>query len=78
MARSPRSTPNPMNTSNLSLPKLPTCTIAQQYLRQRISDTWEPAGFDRYQYQRALLAEMSVLGGPDDHYGANPDRYSLS
>lgn len=75
MARSKGSTPNQSPLSNQPLLKLPVCSIVEQYHRQRISDDWEPAGFERYQYQRALLQEMSVLGGPDDQYGGNPDRY---
>jgi len=54
---------------------LPVTSYAQQYRRQRVSDTWEPAGFDRYQYQQALLRSMNVLGGPGGAQGVNPDRY---
>ncbi len=54
---------------------LPTSSLARQYARQRISNDWEPNGFKRYQYQRALLREMSVLGGPDDKEMASPERY---
>jgi len=55
--------------------QLKTCSSSEQYKRQRGSDTWEPAGFQRFQYQRALVHEMPILGGPNDQYGANPDRY---
>jgi hypothetical protein len=54
---------------------LKTTGLAEQYRRQRISNDWEPKGFERYQYQRALLRSMSVLGGPDDLEGASPERY---
>lgn len=64
----------PLNPSP-SLKKMPVTTLGEQYRRQRKDDAWRPRGFERYQYQSALLNEMPVLGGPDDRYGANPDRY---
>lgn len=58
------------------LPKMPVRSLGQQNRRQRISLTWEPAGFDRYPAMQALAREMPVLGGVGEEYGGgNPDRY---
>jgi hypothetical protein len=57
------------------LPKMKVCTPDQQFIRQRISDNWQPNGFDRYRYQKGLLDAMNRLGSPCDLYGCNPDRY---
>ena len=57
------------------LPKLHTTSVHEQYRRQHIGDNWEPNGFGRYPYNQALLRAMPVLGGPDDNFGGNPDRY---
>ena len=46
-----------------------------QYRRQRVSDTWQPAGFSRYPYQKALLDAMPVLGGADDGLLRSPEDY---
>ena len=43
--------------------KLAATSLAEQYRHQRISDNWEPRGFERWQYQRALLHNMNLLGG---------------
>lgn len=59
-----------------TLPALPETSYATQVQRQRISPHWQPKGFERYQYQKALLDQMSTLGGDfGDQGGANPDRY---
>jgi hypothetical protein len=63
-----------MNQDN-GVKSLPTASYAEQYRRQRISDDWEPKGFERYKYQRALLHEMPVLGGASDGLLAAPERY---
>lgn len=50
-------------------------TPQEQYTRQRISDTWQPNGFDRYAAMQVLLKEMHVLGGPTDEFGPAPRRF---
>lgn len=57
------------------LPRMKETTLGEQNARQRISPTWEPNGFDRYQYSQALLREMSVLGGTQESGGCSPERY---
>jgi hypothetical protein len=69
MARS-----KPDNIRSNSPISLPTCSLSTQYIRQRCSSRY-PQGFERYVASKALLDDMPVLGGADDQYGANPDRY---
>ena len=64
-----------VQTDTLRSSGMKATSYAEQYSRQRISDTWEPSGFQRYGYQRALLHEMPELGGPTDQLGGNPERY---
>lgn len=65
-----------LNQNGRTLPDLPVTGVHEQYRRQRISDDWEPNGFQRFAYNQRLLRAMPVLGGPDDNFGANPDRYT--
>lgn len=58
-----------------ALPRLPVTSYQDQRKRARFSTTDEPKGFERYQYQQALLRSMSVLGGTGDDGGASPARY---
>ena len=65
-----------LNDSSQAL-HLSETSYAAQYQRQRLSEGWQPRGFERYPYQKALLDGMPVLGGPHDLLGAgtNPKRY---
>ena len=71
------STDSPTSHATPSLPALPETTYATQYTRQHLHEGWQPKGFARYAYQKALLDAMPVLGGAHDLQGAgtNPQRY---
>lgn len=47
-----------------------------QYRRQRISADWQPRGYERYRYQKALQDQMPVLGGASDGLLSSPERYT--
>lgn len=65
----------PLNDSFHLNGPMKTTGIGTQYTRQRISTSWLPRGFERWAYQKALLEEMNMLGGPDDHFGRSPEDY---
>lgn len=50
-------------------------SYADQLKRQRISDDWEPCGFERYVYQRALTRSMPLVGGIREAELAEERRY---
>lgn len=60
----------PQNDSYQNRP-VPETSFARQQQRRLISPNWQPRGFERYGYQKALLDSMDTLSGA----GANPDRY---
>lgn len=51
-------------------------TLAEQNKRRYISPDWEPNGFERYVYQRALVRSMPVVGGAQDDGLTDDRRYT--
>lgn len=60
MARSTTTTTNKTKNTRNPLAMAETNYI-EQIKRQRVSPDWQPRGFERYQYQKALLDAMPVL-----------------
>lgn len=73
MAHSKASSRQPQTHPNL--PTLPSTTLAEQNQRRYIGKDWQPIGFDRFPYQKALVDSMPVLGGLHEQGMGNPDRY---
>lgn len=76
MAHSKASSRQPRPQAHPNLPQLPSTTLAEQNQRRYIAEDWQPLGFDRFPYQKALLDGMPVLGGLHDQGMGNPDRYT--
>jgi hypothetical protein len=51
-------------------------SLDEQNKRRYISADWEPNGFERYVYQRALTRAMPVVGGIGDGGYVEQRRYT--